>query len=469
MRTSHNGNKGVQENKPIGFGYKILRIFADVRPGEATKVLLLAFNIFLILAAYYMIKIVRDSAILEEHDARTKNILSAVLVILLIFIVKAFSFLASKVPRQKLITWVTLFFISNLGLFYILLFLIKVPSGTISIIYFVWVGIFNLMVIAQFWGFANDLYTKEEGKRLFPIIAFGGTFGAYIGSKMANWIITPVFVYQMMLISGAILGICILLTFIVHNREIKKVKDNTAKEIKKSSIKDQEKPLEKVGGFKLVFKSRYLFYIALFVFSLNLVNTTGEFILDTVFERSADEAVQIGRIAETETLGYLAKLKANFFELVNLLAMLIQLLIVSRIFKWFGVRFALFVLPFISLGGNIFMSLGASLLIVRWSKAFENSTDYSLTNTTRNALYLITSREEKYKAKAAIHAFFTRAGDLGSTLIVVLGTTTYLSFTVESFAKFNIMVAVLWIIMCVLIAREHKKVSKSKNIVNNGL
>jgi len=91
----------------------------------------------------------------------------------------------------------------------------------------------------------------------------------------------------------------------------------------------------------------------------------------------------------------------------------------------------------------------------------ENSTDYSLMNTTRGALFLITSREAKYKAKAAIDTFFVRSGDVLVALTVFIGTT-YLALSLEKFARVNVVAAVIWIILCFLTIKEHKKLSAKK-------
>jgi len=452
------------DRPPHGLIYRIFRIITVVHPGELTRTLLLSFNIFLILAAYYMLKIVRDATILDEYGEVTKSMMSGIQVILLIFVIKAYSSLASRVDRGKLISRVTLFFILNLGVIYIL-FVTGLFGRVMSLVYFVWMGIFNLMVIAQFWGFTNDLYSEEAGKRLFPVIMFGANLGGFAGALFSKKLIdpkevNPILVYQLILIAAALLGACILLTKFINKRELNRQQNIPEKEIKKDPLKeDVEKPLKKEGGFKLVFKSRYLLYIAFFVLLLNVINTNGEYILDSVFKTTTNSAVQTGEIVQEASLAKLANLKSNFFLIVNFLTLFIQVFIVSRLFKWFGVRVAVFVLPFIALGGNIAMSMGASLLVVGWAKAFENSTDYSLTNTTRHALFLITSREEKYKAKAAIDAFFHRAGDVGSTLFVLLGTTL-LALSTESFARINMVVAIVWIFLCFLIAKEHKKIKR---------
>jgi AAA family ATP:ADP antiporter len=146
----------------------------------------------------------------------------------------------------------------------------------------------------------------------------------------------------------------------------------------------------------------------------------------------------------------------------NLVAMIVQLFLVSRIFRWIGVRGALFVLPFLSLGGYAFIAIGASLMVVFWVKVMENGTDYSLMNTTRHALFLILSRQEKYKAKAAIDTFFHRGGDVLSALVVFLGLN-YLAFNTSRFAALNVVLCLIWIGFGILIAKERKKLLASQS------
>lgn len=441
----------MNEKSP-GLIHRILRLFTVIHPGEALTAFLLMFNVFLLFTAYYIIKPVREALILGGMGAEIKSYLSATIAVLLIFVVRAFSSIASRVPRQKLITWVTLFFISNLVIFYALSFS-GIDLGTMGILFFIWVGIFNVMVVAQFWGFANDIYTPEAGKRLFPLVAFGATFGAFFGSTIIERLVEPVGLYPMMLVAGCVLVICIVLTWIIHNREVR----NATLSDKKP---EKEKPLEKGGGFQLLLKKRYLMYIALLVLLLNFINTNGEYILGNLVEQKAAQAVELG----TTTLSkeaFIGNFYAGFMKYFNLVAMFIQLFIVSRIFKWFGVRIALLFLPLIALGGYFLITLGASLMLVHWVKVVENGTDYSLMNTTRHSLFLITSREEKYKAKAATDTFFQRAGDVFSALLVFLGTT-YFAFKTEGFAGFNLVLVVIMFYICFLIMKEHKKLSAAR-------
>jgi AAA family ATP:ADP antiporter len=412
--------------------------------------------------AYYILKPVRDALMLAEWPAEIKSYLGAAIAVLLVFVVKIFSRIASRTARQKMISWVTFFFISNLGIFYVL-HLAGVGPGAMGIIFFIWVGIFSLIIVAQFWGFANDLYTEEEGKRLFPLVAFGATFGGYWGGRVTSWLAVSLGTFQILLVAGGFLGICILLTTIIHKREVKRaaIKASTSRQEPESKKEEQEKPLGKEGAFRLVFKKRYLLYIAFFVLLLNFVNTNGVYMLDTVAENAAAQAIETGTAGGLNKEQYLTTFFAGFYNIMNLFAMFVQLFIVSRVFKWFGVRAAIFILPALALGGYFFISFGATLLLVKWVKALENGMDYSLMNTTRHSLFLITSREEKYKAQAVTKSFFHRSGDVLSAILVFLGTT-FLAFKIENFAMVNFVLVLIWIFLGILIFREHKKLSAER-------
>ena len=110
---------------------------------------------FLILAAYYLLKTAREIFILSQGGAEVKSYSSAGQALLLLVLIPAYGAFASRVNRERLVTWVTLFFVANIAVF-----AIAYQAGlSIGIAYFLWIGIFNVMVIAQFWAFANDLFT----------------------------------------------------------------------------------------------------------------------------------------------------------------------------------------------------------------------------------------------------------------------------------------------------------------------
>jgi len=141
---------------------------------------------------------------------------------------------------------------------------------------------------------------------------------------------------------------------------------------------------------------------------------------------------------------------------VNVLGLVIQLFLVSRIIKYVGIHRAILFLPVIALGSYALLAFAPVLTVIRWAKTAENSTDYSLQNTVRQALFLPTSREEKYKAKQAIDTFFVRAGDVLSALLVFAGTT-WLSFGTGQFALVNLGLAAVWLLLAFRIGRMYRR------------
>lgn len=159
---------------------RLLAPFTVLHPGEGADAVLLTLSVFLLLTSYYVLKVVREPLILTAGGAELKSYTSAAQAVLFFFLVPAYSGLANRVNRAKLISIVTLFFISNIVVFYVMA-LASAPG--LGVAFFIWVGIFNMMIIAQFWSYANDVYTPDQGKRLFAILGFGQTMGAAFGGE----------------------------------------------------------------------------------------------------------------------------------------------------------------------------------------------------------------------------------------------------------------------------------------------
>ena len=420
---------------------RALSIFADVRAGEGLSVVLLAANVFYLLAFYSVLKIVRDALILSEAGAVAASYASAGQALLMLGFVPAYGAFASRVNRVWLICGVMLFFASNLLIFALL----GAAGVRIGIPFYLWIGVFSMAAVAQFWAFANDLYNTERGKRLFPVIGVGASLGAVVGSGLASIVFGGVGPYRLMLIAAAGLLVPVGLTVWVHRREKTMLRAVPRAASENAPVKEEttEQPLSRTGGFQLVRSNRYLRLIALLVLTFSLVNTLGGFILNSMItaEAGGDRAL-IGTMA------------GRIQTWVNLVSFLMQAFLVSRIFKYAGVRVALFILPAVALGGYTMIALLPVFAVVQWAKILENSTDYSIQNTTRHALFLPTSREAKYKAKQAIDSFFVRAGDMLQAAVVFVGTM--LAFSIRSYALVNIALVLVWIGLAVAIAREHR-------------
>jgi AAA family ATP:ADP antiporter len=425
------------QSAPRGPLERALSVFAPVRSGEALTVVLLTLNVFLLLCAYYLLKSAREPLILTQGGAEVKTYASAGQAVLLIGATSAYAWLAGRVGRLRLITVVTLFFASNLLLFWGL----GRAGVALGVPFYLWVGVFNVSLVAQFWGFAADVYTPEQGKRLFAIVGVGSSVGALAGARIARQLVVPLGPYGMMLVAAGLLLLCLALTALIHHRE-------RARGPRGAS--EADRPMDGRSGFSMLLGDRYLLLVAALTLLLNWVNTIGEYVLDRTLVAAA--VASPGALTVEQFIG---TFKASYFGWVNLVGVALQLLVVSRIFKYLGVRVALFFLPVVALGGYGVMGIAPVLSLVFVAKVAENSLDYSVQNTARQALFLVTSRQAKYVAKAVIDTFVVRAGDVLAAVTVWLGAR--LALGSSHFAWINVALILLWLCVLAGLVREHRR------------
>jgi ATP:ADP antiporter, AAA family len=422
---------------------RLLSVVCDVGPGEGPGALILTINLFTLLGAYYLLKIVRESLILAEGGAEVKAYSSAAQAILLLGVVPLYGWIATHLNRNRLLRWTTLFFASNLLIFYF----VGQAGARIGVVYYIWVGIFNVFTVAQLWAFATDLFSLEQGKRLFPLLGAGASAGAVAGAWIAGQLIKPLGPYKIMLIAVAALCICAALTrlagYIITKRggELERKKDQAT--------------LSSEGGFQLMMRDRYLMLIAILTVLLNIVSLSGDFIFGKLLVDQTNHVVGTAATLMKARKAYIGFYYASYYGWTNAVSLIIQTFLVSRIYKRFGVRGSLFVLPVISLATFVTILANPILQVVRVLKIAENSTNYSLQNTVRAALFLPTSREAKYKAKAAIETFCVRLGDVLQAGVIFIGTS--LHFGVQAFAGMTLAITLLWLFVAFKLYQEHKR------------
>jgi AAA family ATP:ADP antiporter len=406
---------------------RALSMFSDIRAGEGATAVLMLLNIFLLLVCYSVIKTVREPLILLGGGAEVRSYAAAGQALVLMGFVPAYAWLASRVGRARLLMTVSAFFILCIELFSAAV-AARVPY--VGVAFFIWVGVFNMSLVAQFWSFANDIYNKDAGARLFPIIAVGMTAGAPLGSLAAGRLFhsgaSPSTILQ---VAAVLLAASIALYARIDRRE-------------HAEHRDAERPLEAGGGFSLVLANPYLLLIAALVVLLNVVNTTGEYLVAKLLTVHVNELAQA--TAGFDKQAYIGAFTGEYQFWVNVTALALQAFVTSRLVKHRGLRGALLALPLIALGGYAIIAAGVGFTVVRWVKTAENATDYSIMNTARQLLWLPTTREEKYKAKQAIDTFFVRFGDVLSAGVVFAGAKV-LGLSVEQFAAVNVALTVLWL------------------------
>jgi AAA family ATP:ADP antiporter len=425
--------------KRFGRGVEHL-VGSDVHPGEWRLVLAFFINLFLLLTAYYILKVVREPLILLGGGAVSRSYARGLQAGVLALVIPAYSLLANRVEPARLVKWVVGFFVVTLVAF----FALGRTGLSMGFAFFVWLGIFSTLSIAQFWSLATDLLSEADGKRLFPLVAAGGTIGGIVGAQVAAHALRHLNPYQLMLIAAAILVICMLLTHHTHGLGLRREIDGTAAASGPGDGRDHR------GGFTLVLRDPYLLLIAVSVVLLNVINTTGDFMLAQLVNTKA-HAISASGAGRQQ---FIAGFYGDFQTLVGVGTALMQVLLVGRLFKKIGISHCLFLLPVFAMAGYGASALLPGLALVAVVKVVENSTDYSLQNTIQQALFLPTSRDAKYKAKAAIDTFLVRFGDLHSTGLVALGASFGLG--VFGFAIANVAFAGFWILVITRLARMHR-------------
>ena len=435
---------------------RMLRPFSKVHPGEGVQALLLLLCVFLILTSYYLMKTAREGLILTGgvfglRGEELKSYSGGAMAVLLIALVPAYGALASRVRRIHLINVSYAIVIACLLAFFVFARL----GAPIGLAFFIWIGIVNMFLVAQFWSYANDLYTEEQGKRLFAIIAMGGSIGAVVGPKLATLAST----YNLLPIAALFLVGCIAVFNLIEHRHVATAAlDDVA-----------HQPIDGEGGFSSLLRDRYLLLIAALVLIAELVKTNGEYVLSSaateyaahVIPATAHAELASGARALAITADQRELIKAfygNFFFWVNVVSLVIQAFAVSRIIEKLGVRRALFVMPVIALGAYGAIGVIGGIGLVRASKVLENGTEYSVQNTVRQTLFLPTERAMKYKAKAAIDTFVVRSADSLSALLVWFSVHA-LGPGSRDLAFVNVALIAIWIVIAIALGRRHRLLS----------
>ena len=313
---------------------KMLSLFAVVHAERGLSVLLLTLDGVLLLASYYFLKVIREPLILAAPGgAETKSYATAFLAVLLIGVFYGYRALAQRVNRLRLITYTKFFCAACLVVFCILGHM----GAKIGIPFYLWVGCYSLTILAQFWAFANDIYTPEQGKRVFAVIGVGSSLGALIGSQLARLAVEAARSLQHDARPGGRAHACVsLIVRLVNARET----------VDAARKKEAETPPGGKGGMSMIFSHRYLLLIAAIILMVNLINTNGEYILDRTLE-----AVKEARdYDEKEAKIWLGEFKATYFFWANLAGVLLQLFVASRVFKYLDVRGALYIYPLLAIG-----------------------------------------------------------------------------------------------------------------------
>ena len=437
---------------------RLLSLVTRVAPGEGRAAFLFFLHGFLLLASYQVVKALREAFMLTKFSAETRAYAVAGMALVLMLVVPLYGRLRHHLHGADLLRAVTLFFVATLPLFALLTHY----QVSIAFAFFIWVGIYGVMVVSQMWAYAADSFNVKSGQRLFVVIMLGANLGALAGAKVTQVAVAALSPMGLMILATCTLGATLFLA--------KPERDAIPAASRAVEI-ERSRPVPKLlGGIGLVLRDRYLLHMALFVVLLNWINSTGEFILADFVKADA-----VARVAESGGALDLGTLITEFYGSFNfwvtLISLLMQLFLVSRIYHLVGVRGGLLVQPVIVALGYALLVFGPMLggfipffYLIRRLKFAENSVDYSLMNTTRQALYLPVDRDSKYDGKTAIDTFFWRFGDLIQAVGIFIGLHL-LDWEARDFAAVTLVLALGWIALAIVMGRDYSR-KASENAVH---
>ncbi len=357
-------------------------------PHELPALLWAFFYFFCLLCSYYILRPVRDEMGIQGGVDKLQWLFSATFVAMLIA-VPFFGFLSARFPRQRLIPFVYYFFAANLLLFFVLM-----QNGADKIIiarsFFVWVSVFNLFVISVFWSFMADIFSNEQARRLFGVVAAGGSTGAIVGPLITSLFVSKIGTSFLLLFS---IGFLLLSTLAV-------AKLNGWAKIHGASQKEAPPIGGSIwAGIKLTFKSPYLIGTSFYLLFLTLLATL------IYFEQIRVVADQI-KDSTART-----RLFAQIDLVVNTLTLLVEIFLTNRLIGRFGVAILLMVLPLLNVFGFGALVVAPTLAVLVVFQALRRVIEYALARPVREILFTVVSREEKYKAKNFIDTVIYRGGD----------------------------------------------------------
>ena len=427
---------------------RLLRMFVRIEAGEARCLLLFFAYAFLVLVSWYIVRTLREPLLLVDASAEMKTYASATAALVLLFLVPLYGAAFRRAERNQLVRVVTGFFVVTLGALYF-----AARSGAdVGFVYYVWVGVFGVTIVAQFWAHAADCFDVETGRRLFPAIMAGATLGGIAGPSIYHALHRVLDAPQLILVAIVLLASTLPLVEWTRSSVPPSRRGSAAGAVSRSTD-------DLLGGFTLIARDRYLLLVALLVVLLNCVSTMGDYLLT---ERVIAE-VEL-RVATDPSLDkgqLIGEFFASFYVAMNVLTVLMQVFLVGRLFRWIGVNGALLVLPIVALIGYGLVVILPVLALLRVFRVCECAGNYSILNTARQALFLPLSTAGKYEGKIAAETFFWRFGDLIPALILFVGLN-WLDLGARQFAMVNVGLSLVWLGVAVQLARRNPKSADSR-------
>jgi AAA family ATP:ADP antiporter len=428
------------DDQPSGF-LRIVQKVVDVRASEVRALFLGFVYYFLILSSYYVIRPIRDDFGSADFENLTV-IFTGTLVVMLIANA-LFAALVARLSRRRFIPITYRFFIANLLLFFVLLYFIPKQQVWVGRAFFVWTSVFNLFVLSVFWAFMVDVFNSEQGKRLFGFVSVGGTLGAIVGAAITASLVQKIGSLKLLLVSAVLIELsarCV--------RFFPATSGASAAPSTKDPLTESPVGGGIWAGVVHNFSSPYLLGISAYMLLYALTSTL------LYFQQSAiARAAFSDRAART---AFFAKIDLA----VNILTVLVQLFLTGRLLKWLGVAFTLAVLPALSVLGFTTLGMASTVVVLVMFLTLRRATNFAVARPTRETLFTVMSREDKYKSKNFIDTVVYRTGDqIGAWTDRLLRS---LGLGLAGVSLIAVPIAAVWLFISLWLGRRQRVMSEDK-------
>ncbi|MDR6992773.1 MFS transporter [Luteimonas sp. 3794] len=416
---------------------KIADLF-NLRRGEAAPVLVAGLFFFCILTALMMLRPARDALGMERGLDSVRWLFIGTAVVTLL-VNPVFGWLVARLRRLQFIAATYAFFaLSLVGFWAFLMFAPGAVGARSGQVFYVWFSVFNLFVTMVFWALLADRFSSDQAKRLFALIAVGGTLGAIFGPWLAARLAEPLGTPALLLVAAAFLGAAIVLAWWLVQLRSDGPRDARARP--QGDIRIGGSAL---AGIRAVFASRYLMGIAGYVMIMTIVAT---FLYFTRLQMVA--AAETDLDARTGLLG-------NIDMWTQIAVLALQVTLTGHIIRRLGLAFALALLPIAMAIGFIGLAIYGSFLVLILLEAMNKAIQRGLTRPARETLFTVVPREDKYKAKAFIDTFVYRVGDVvGAQTEGVLGR---LGMALGGLVSVVVPLALVWAALGIWLGRAQQR------------
>jgi AAA family ATP:ADP antiporter len=411
----------------------------NARPGELAGALLSAACVFCMFSSYSVLRPIRETMGITSGVSTLPALFWGTFIVMLA-VQPVYGWLTSRYRRSAFLPWVYLFFVLNILGFYVW-FNAQADHTWIARVYFVWLSVFNLFVVAVFWSLMADVFDREQAGRLFGFIAAGISLGGLAGPFLVQQLAEPIGTINLLPISAALLALSLALMVGVLRWQRRNLAGGAPGAVAAAD------PDAKLGGhsfaaFVQLLRSPYLALIALFVFLLTWISTF------LYLEQQALVAqVFTDRDAQTAFFS-----RIDFW--VQAVSLAIQLFLFGRLYRWLGFRALIVSIPLLMLLGFGLLALFPTFAVLVGVLMIRRIGEYSITRPSRDTLYTVVTREEKYKAKSLIDTFVYRGGDATSASAHALVKSAF-DLGLSGIAWCGAALAVVWAAVAWRLGREH--------------